>query len=84
MADIRNLYIPAQVFTVKYYIELGAPPEKMVMGIPTYGRCWTLDDINDNGILAPAHSPGPGGPYIRIDGTLGFNEVRTETLELLL
>ncbi|XP_071539679.1 chitinase-3-like protein 1 [Panulirus ornatus] len=63
------------MFTVNYYLDLGVPKEKMVMGIPTYGRCWTLDDINDHGILAPAHKPGPEGPYIRIPGTLGFNEI---------
>nr|AWU46592.1 chitinase 4 [Scylla paramamosain] len=62
-------------FTVQYYLDLGVPKDKMVMGIATYGRCWTLDDINDHGMLAPAHAPGPAGPYIRIPGTLGFNEI---------
>lgn len=64
-----------QVFGVNYYLSLGVPKEKLVMGIPEYGRCYTLDDINSNGLLAPASKPGPAGPYIRIPGTLGFNEV---------
>ncbi|KAK8374967.1 hypothetical protein O3P69_011314 [Scylla paramamosain] len=63
------------IFTINYYMELGLPREKIVMGIPTYGRCWTLDSLDDTGMLAPAHAPGPAGPYIKIPGTLGFNEI---------
>lgn len=64
-----------QVFAVNYYLSLGVPKEKLIMGIPEYGRCYTLDNINENGLLSPASKPGPAGPYIRIPGTLGFNEV---------
>lgn len=60
---------------MQYYLSLGVPKEKMVLGIPTYGRCFTLDDIEDHGVYAPAHKPGPAGPYIKIPGTLGDNEV---------
>lgn len=63
------------MYTINYYLDLGVPAEKMVLGIPTYGRCWTLDSMDDTGMLAPAHKPGAEGPYIRIPGTLGFNEV---------
>ncbi|XP_047477009.1 chitinase-3-like protein 1 [Penaeus chinensis] len=62
-------------FTVEYYLSLGLPKDKMVLGIPVYGRCFTLDDIEENGFYAPAHKPGPAGPYIRIPGTLGANEI---------
>ncbi|XP_042215120.1 acidic mammalian chitinase-like [Homarus americanus] len=63
------------IYTINYYIDLGMPPEKMVLGIPAYGRCYTLDDIDNHGMLAPASEPGPAGPYIRIPGTLGANEI---------
>nr|XP_053640429.1 chitotriosidase-1-like [Cherax quadricarinatus] len=69
------MYRYFQAYTVDYYLSLGLPPEKMVLGIPAYGRCWTLDDINDHGMLAPAHNPGNPGPYIRLSGTLGTNEI---------
>ncbi|XP_042888796.1 chitinase-3-like protein 1 [Penaeus japonicus] len=69
------------VFSVNYYISLGVPKEKLVMGIPEYGRCYTLDNINENGMLSPASKPGPAGPYIRIPGTLGFNEICKRFIE---
>ncbi|KAK7076872.1 Cht9p [Halocaridina rubra] len=63
------------MYTLEYYLQNGVPPEKLVLGIATYGRCFTLDDINDHGLFAPAHKPGPPGPYIQLPGTLGLNEI---------
>ncbi|XP_066937419.1 chitinase-3-like protein 1 [Macrobrachium rosenbergii] len=63
------------MYTMDYYLSLGLPKEKMVLGTATYGRCYTLDNYNDNGFWASASQPGPAGPYIRIPGTLGFNEI---------
>ena len=40
--------------TMKYYIQLGAPLEKMVMGMPLYGRGMTLEDPEVNGLYCPA------------------------------
>ena len=45
------------------------------MGVPLYGRCFTLDDVNKNGLLADASGPGVAGPYTRLVGTQGWNEV---------
>lgn len=64
------------MFTAEYYLSLGVPKDKMVLGIATYGRCWTLESLNNTGIYAPAIGPGAPGPYIQIPGTMGFNEVR--------
>lgn len=39
----------------------GVPSEKIVMGMPLYGRSWILKDpVNEHGIGAPAVGIGPG------------------------
>ena len=43
----------------------------------TYGRCFSLAKPDQHGMLAPANNPGPGGPYTRSPGMLGYNEVKT-------
>lgn len=45
------------------------------MGLGTYGRGFTLDDPNQNGLYAPAANPIPAGPYTREAGTWGYNEI---------
>lgn len=56
-------------FGLGSWIESGVPPEKIVMGLPLYGRTWTLRDPNVNGIGAPALGVGPG------DGILSYNQI---------
>jgi len=41
----------------------------------TYGRGFTLDDPNVNGIYAPAGAGIVAGPYTMQAGIWGFNEV---------
>ncbi|KAK7016749.1 Cht9p, partial [Halocaridina rubra] len=60
---------------IRYWIDNGADRNKIVMGIPTYGRCYTLDDMTNTGFYAPASQPGHAGPYTRTAGTLGYNEI---------
>ncbi|XP_076044184.1 chitinase-3-like protein 1 [Oratosquilla oratoria] len=74
-ADEGDMIYFNVAFGAQYWIDLGVPKEKLVMGIPTYGRCFTLDDIKENGMLAHASEPGQKGPYTRIPGTMGYNEI---------
>lgn len=53
----------------------GCSREKMVMGIPTYGRTYTLREPYNNGIDAPVEALGEPGPFTLSSGSLGFNEV---------
>ena len=52
------------------------PKNKIALGLAIYGRCFTLDSMNEHGMLAPAHKPGKPGPFTRVPGSLGYNEVR--------
>lgn len=41
----------------------------------TYGRSFTLQRAENNGLGAPAPQKGQAGPYTREAGSLGYNEV---------
>lgn len=45
------------------------------MGIPSYGRTWTLADKNSNGLDADARGPGLAGSLTQREGLLGYNEI---------
>ncbi|XP_021945877.1 chitinase-3-like protein 1 [Folsomia candida] len=60
---------------IDHWITRGCPPEKLILGMGTYGRGWTLNDASENGFYAPANQPIEAGPYTREPGIWGFNEV---------
>jgi len=64
-----------QDFAIRYWIEKGARPDQIALGIPLYGRCWTLASQQDTGYYAPAHQPGAAGDWTRSPVMLGYNEV---------
>ncbi|XP_059635884.1 class V chitinase CHIT5a-like [Cornus florida] len=47
-------------YGISSWIKNGVAPEKLVMGLPMYGRTWKLKDPNEHGIGAPAVGAGPG------------------------
>lgn len=63
------------VAAVTYWLQAGAPKEKLILGIPTYGKSFTLTDPNQHGIGASAKSAGKPGKLTKDAGTLGFNEI---------
>jgi len=68
-------------YTWKYLLEKGAIPEKTVLGVPLYGRAFTLVNPNSNAMGAPAKSTSFQGPYTREDGFMGYNEICEEYLD---
>lgn len=63
-------------YAVDYWIERGADPKKIILGIGLYGRTFTLKDSKNNGIGAPVVGKGGSpGPITRIIGMLGYNEI---------
>lgn len=62
-------------WTVDYYVKLGAPRNKLIIGIPTYGRSFTLADPTKSEIQAVAEGPGEAGAATREKGYLAFYEI---------
>ncbi|XP_022240292.1 chitinase-3-like protein 1 [Limulus polyphemus] len=62
-------------YGVKLWINGGADPKKITMGLPVYGRCFTLRDPNKNGLSVPVTGPGEQGPYTSKQGIMGYNEI---------
>ncbi|XP_047996757.1 probable chitinase 2 isoform X1 [Leguminivora glycinivorella] len=72
---------------LNYWLSQGCPPEKVVMGIPFYGRTFNLTDANNNGVGAPSSGVGFAGQYTATKGFVGYNEfctkLNTETWDVL-
>ncbi|XP_063595450.1 oviduct-specific glycoprotein-like [Penaeus indicus] len=69
-------------YTVKMYLDAGAPPEKVVLGLGFFGRSYLLQDPASNSIGAPSLPTAFAGPYTKEDGFLGYNEIcEKQTLE---
>ena len=60
---------------MKYLLKLGASPDKLVLGVPFYGRTFTLADRNLHEIGSPSNGTGLRGWYSGLEGYLGYNEV---------
>ena len=66
-----------QVSSISTLLFKGAPPEKLVLGLPLYGRIFKLR--NTGGIVGfqkPTEGEGMQGPYVQEPGFWGYNEVR--------
>ena len=62
-------------WAVNYFIKLGLPANKLVMGLGTYGRGFTLVDESQTGMGAPAKGAGVAGRYTREAGFLSYYEI---------
>lgn len=65
---------PSQDYAVSYLLRLGAPANKLVMGIPTFGRSFTLAS-SETSVGAPISGPGLPGRFTKEKGTLAYYEV---------
>ena len=61
-------------FAVQRWISNGISPEKIVLGLPLYGRSWTL---STNKTIPPAPAAGPGAPgkWTEDAGLLAYYEI---------
>ncbi|XP_041836519.1 chitinase, acidic.1 [Melanotaenia boesemani] len=60
--------------SISYWISLGAPAEKLLLGFPTYGRTYYLI-TGANGLGAPSNGPAEAGPYTRTAGFWAYYEI---------
>ncbi|XP_028923995.1 chitinase-3-like protein 1 [Ornithorhynchus anatinus] len=63
-------------YAVGYVLSKGAPASKLLMGIPTFGRTFTLAS-SDSGVGAQASGPGFPGPFTNDKGKLAYYEICT-------
>ncbi|XP_051849000.1 oviduct-specific glycoprotein-like isoform X3 [Antechinus flavipes] len=61
-------------YAMKLWEKQGAPPEKLIMGFPTYGR--TFDILfSSRELRAPAFGPAPAGNYTKEAGVWAYYEI---------
>uniref|UniRef100_A0A8C6RQ72 Chitinase 1 n=1 Tax=Nannospalax galili TaxID=1026970 RepID=A0A8C6RQ72_NANGA len=60
---------------VQLWLQKGTPASKLILGMPTYGRSFTLASTSDTKVGAPVTGPGVLGPFTREEGTLAYYEV---------
>ncbi|KAL7296158.1 hypothetical protein TKK_0010699 [Trichogramma kaykai] len=58
---------------IRFWLSAGAPAEKLILGVPFYGRTFTVNSQSKE-IGAPA-TAGQRGPYTGEDGFMGYNEI---------
>ena len=65
--------------TVRAYLAAGIDPGKIVLGMPTYGRSYTVANpaglASDSRYGQPFSGPGPAGPATQIPGVLAYYEI---------
>ncbi|XP_040087982.1 oviduct-specific glycoprotein isoform X2 [Oryx dammah] len=65
----------SSAYVMNYWRQLGVPPEKLLMGLPTYGRTFHLLRASQNELRAEAVGPAAPGKYTKQAGFLAYYEV---------
>ena len=56
-------------------MSLGVPKEKLIIGMPTYARGFTLEDPNNYMLGAAVSGASKAGPYTKEKGFVAYYEV---------
>jgi chitinase len=69
--------------TVAAYLGAGIPPDKLNLGMPTYGRTYIVSDASqlasNSGPGKPFSGPGPAGAATATPGILAYYEIMSDT-----
>lgn len=72
-APIENDNVLNVKYSIDYFLKLGAPAHKLMMGLPFYGR--TFITSKEGNIGDESDDQGFQGPFTRENGFMGYNEV---------
>jgi len=62
-------------WAMKHWVSQGAPANKMIMGIPLYGRSFTLGNKANTGLNSGCWKAGKKGPFTGEAGFLAYYEI---------
>lgn len=65
--------------TIKHLIKVGALAKKIILGVPMYGRSYTLRDLEKHDLNALVTGPGEEGLFTKHRGRLGYFEICQRT-----
>lgn len=77
-----QIYVSFQEWSANYWASLGAPKEKLIIGLATYGRTFTLKNENDTDLGAPVLKAGYAGPFSKEPGLLSYAEVEVSNISV--
>lgn len=60
---------------VKEWLHGGCPANKVILGVPLFGRTYLLSSPEENGVGAPTIGAGAAGEYTNEPGYLGYCEI---------
>ncbi len=62
-------------FAVQYWLSKGTPNEKLILGMPTYGRGFRLNDPNQKSLGDAANGAATQGSFTRENGYNSYYEI---------
>lgn len=68
----------SQESTIDYAIDQGVSPHKLILGLPTYGRTFLLENPGVKVLefgTTPVTTTGFQGPFTKSDGFISYSEV---------
>lgn len=71
--DLSNTFTTN--FTINYWIEKGADPRKLVLGMPMYGQSFSLAENTQHVLNSPTYGGGEAGEATRARGFLAYYEI---------